>query len=661
MIKTGASKEENTIPKPPSKENLWQKILLALNRLGPDEETGRLGDFTTAPRTVLISILALFIGVLSAFIALILLRLIGFFTNLFFFGRLSTALVSPVGNKLGPFEILVPVIGALVIGVMARYGSERIRGHGIPEAIEAILINGSKVSPRVAILKPLSSAISIGTGGPFGAEGPIIMTGGAFGSMIAQFFHLSSAERKTLLVAGAAGGMSATFASPVAAVLLAVELLLFEWKPRSLIPVALASAAAAGMRRYIIGPGPLFPVPPHPLFIGPEGLAGCLLVGLLAGALSALLTIAVYAAEDGFRRLPIHWMWWPAIGGVFIGVGGLIFPQALGVGYDTIGKLLQGNFTAQIILGILIVKSAIWAISLGSGTSGGVLAPLLMMGGALGGLESMILPNEGAGFWPLISMGAVLGGTMRSPFTGIIFVLELTHDVNVLLPMLVAVVIAHGFTVLVMRRSILTEKVSRRGYHLSREYAVDPLEVIFVREVMRTNVLAFPANVSQKELAQSFNNENRVRGQHLFPVIDADAHLLGVVTRRDLQKLLQEQSISGKEYPLAELVKSHPVVAYADEPLRVVVNRMAATGYTRFPVVDREERKLVGMISFDDVLKARVRNLEEERRRERVLRIRLFTPGRPPAKPQITRQLEIPDTEPEVQSEAAQQASSKES
>ena len=254
---------------------------------------------------------------------------------------------------------------------MARFGSDRIRGHGIPEAIESILMNGSRVQPRLAVLKPLSSAISIGSGGPFGAEGPIIMTGGAFGSMIAQFFHLTSIERRTLLVAGAAAGMSATFASPVASVLLAVELLLFEWKPRSVIPVALASAAAAATRWGLLGPGPLFPVPAHAAFIGVKGLLGCLLAGLLAGALSALLTAAVYLAEDAFAHLPFHWMWWPAIGGLWVGLGGLVFPRALGVGYDTIRDLLQGDTGIAILLGVLIVKPLIWATALGSGTSGG--------------------------------------------------------------------------------------------------------------------------------------------------------------------------------------------------------------------------------------------------------------------------------------------------
>src|SRR5580693_6953785 len=494
-----------------------------------------LGDFTTTWRVIPISLLAMVIGVVCAFVALALLRLIGLFTNLFYFGRWSTAMVSPVGNHLGIFSVAVPIAGAFVIGIMARYGSERIRGHGIPEAIESILLNGSRIEPKVAILKPISSAISIGSGGPFGAEGPIIMTGGAVGSMIAQLFHLTSAERKTLLVAGAAGGMSATFASPVAAVLLAVELLLFEWKPRSLIPVALASAMAAVIRRYILGFGPLFPVPVHPLFIGPKGLLGCALVGLLAGVLSALLTLSVYAAEDAFQKLPIHWMWWPAIGGLAIGLGGLIFPQALGVGYDTIGGLLQGSVTTKVIVGVLLVKWFIWAVSLGSGTSGGVLAPLLMMGGALGGLEAMFLPNEGAGFWPLISMGAVLGGTMRSPFTSIVFAFELTHDGNVFLPLLVGSVVAHAFTVLTLKRSILTEKVARRGYHLSREYAVDPLEILFVREVMRTNVVVLSATTTLGELQQSLRTNHR-RSQRLLPVVNATGQFVGVLTRDDVRK-----------------------------------------------------------------------------------------------------------------------------
>ena len=585
-----------------------------------------LGDFTTDWRVIPISLLAIIIGLIGAVVAWMLLRLIGLFTNLFYFHRWNTALVSPAGNPLGVWALLVPVAGSLVIGLMARYGSERIRGHGIPEALESILIHGSRVAPRLAILKPLSSAISIGSGGPFGAEGPIIMTGGAFGSMIAQFFRLTSVERKTLLVAGAAAGMSATFASPIAAVLLAVELMLFEWKPRSLVPVALASATAGAARRYILGVGPLFPVPAHPVFIGPWGLAGCVVCGVLAGALSALLTGAVYAAEDVFLKLPIHWMWWPAIGGLAVGLGGLIFPQALGVGYDTIGALLQGDVARNVILGVLLVKSIIWAVSLGSGTSGGVLAPLLMMGGALGGVEAMFLPNEGAGFWPLIGMGAILGGTMRSPLTGIIFALELTHDINALLPLLVASVIAHAFTVLVLKRSILTEKIARRGYHLSREYSVDPLEILFARDVMRTNLVAFAPESTLEQVQSILNTNHAPQGQYLYPVVGGDRRLHGVITKKGLRKQLEDAHPVNET--LAKMV-TDPVVAYSDEPLRVVVCRMAETGLTRFPVLDRgDDHKLVGVIGLQDLLSARSRNLAEERDRERVLRIRLPSLGR---------------------------------
>ena len=561
----------------------------------------------------------MFIGVLCAYVALALLRLIGLFTNLFYFGRWSTEMVSPAGNHLGYFSVLVPVGGALIIGVMARFGSERIRGHGIPEAIEAILMNGSRVEPKVAFLKPISSAISIGSGGPFGAEGPIIMTGGAFGSMIAQLFHLTSAERKTLLVAGAAGGMSATFAAPVAAVLLAVELLLFEWKPRSLVPVALASAVAAIVRRYILGFGPLFPVPAHPLFIGPKALLGCALVGLLAGGLSALLTLSVYAAEDAFQHLKIHWMWWPAIGGLAIGLGGLIFPQALGVGYDTIGALLQGSVTTKVILGVLLVKWFIWAVSLGSGTSGGVLAPLLMMGGALGGLEAMFLPNEGAGFWPLISMGAILGGTMRSPFTSIVFAFELTHDANVFLPLLVGSVIAHGFTVLTLKRSILTEKVARRGFHLSREYAVDPLELLYVREVMRKETMSVPSTALLRDVLGS-PQFARWQLQRLLPVVDAEGRLAGVVTSGDLHNWQEARDTKLSGRPIIEVVRRESVNADPDEVLRIVVNRMAENGITRMPVIDGETQKLLGLVTLEDLLKARTRHVEEERRREQVIR-----------------------------------------
>lgn len=584
-----------------------------------------LGDFTTTRRVVPISILAIAIGVLASFVALALLRMIGLFTNLFFFQRWSLELSSPADHQLGAAVVIVPMVGALLIGFMARYGSERIRGHGIPEAIESILLRGSRIEPRVALLKPVSSAISIGSGGPFGAEGPIIMTGGALGSLIAQLFHLTSAERKTLLVAGAAAGMSATFASPVAAALLAVELLLFEWKPRSFIPVALASATAAVIRPHLLGPGPLFTVPAHAAALSVSGLGGCIVCGLLAAALSGALTLSVYAFEDLFEKLPIHWMWWPAIGGLVVGLGGYIYPHALGVGYDVIEQLLQGKFIGTALLLLIAVKWTIWSVSLGSGTSGGVLAPLLMMGAALGGVEAQWLPDMGLGFWQVISMGAILGGTMRSPLMAIVFVLELTHDINLLLPLMIAVTLAHGATVVLLRRSILTEKVSRRGFHLTREYATDPLEILFAREVMETKVAAIPVGLLRADLSTAINGERRAQG--IFAVVDAAGELVGVVTRWMLEQWADGSGEIGPDAALTAIMHA-PVTAYPDEPLRMVMNRMAETGLTSLPVVERSNvRQLVGNITLRDMLKARVRHIEEEKRRERVFPMSLIVPS----------------------------------
>lgn len=581
-------------------------------------ETPRLADFTTDLRVIPMSAICIAVGVIGAYLALMLLKLITLFTNLFFFHHWSFAYKSPALNTLGYFVILAPVIGGLIVGIMARYGSERIRGHGIPEAIEAILLKGAKVEPRVAILKPVSAAIAIGSGGPFGAEGPIIMTGGAVGSLIAQFFRLSSAERKTLLVAGAAAGMSATFAAPVSAVLLAVELLLFEWKPRSLIPVAMASATAAGARHYLLGLGPLFPIPEHHMAMNAVGLASSMLVGLFAGILAALLSSAIYLVEDGFSHLPIHWMWWPALGAVVVGVGGLFFPQALGVGYDVIASMLDHDLPFQMLLGIFFVKGIIWSVSLGSGTSGGVLAPLLIMGGALGGLESRFLPNYGVGLWPLVSMAAVLAGALGAPLTAVVFAFELTHDPGVLLPLLISALVSYGFVVLTLPRSILTEKLSRRGYHLSREYIVDPMESLAVEEVMRTHIARLSTDARLDQVREALRVDEKLGVQRLFPVEDADGNMAGVIPRWDL-----EQFVAGKKGPtLSSLVVTQPVVAYDDERLTRIVQRMANSGFTKLPVVRREQpTKVVGIVSLSDLLKARIAAQDIEERRERVLQL----------------------------------------
>jgi chloride channel protein, CIC family len=586
----------------------------------------QLGDFSVQWRVLKITALAIPIGALAAVSALILLRLISFFTNVFYFGRFTTATNSPGNNHLGWFGVLVPVAGAMIVGFMARYGSDRIRGHGIPEAIESILLNGSRIEPKVAILKPVSAAISIGSGGPFGAEGPIIMTGGAFGSMVAQMFHLTSTERKTLLVAGAAAGMSATFAAPISSVLLAIELLLFERKPRSIIPVAVASATAALLRQYLLGQGPLFPSFGHGSFIVPMALICSVIAGIVCGLVSIPLSNSVYYFEDLFGKLPVHWMWWPAIGGVVVGLGGLIFPQALGVGYDVIGELVKGDRALHLVLGVLIVKWLIWSVALGSGTSGGVLAPVMMIGAGLGALLSYGLPDMGPGFWAMIGLGAMLSGTLRVPMTAIVFTVEQTHDWNMLLPLLLGCVASYTVSTVLLRRSILTEKVARRGYHVSSEYAVDPLELLYAREVMRAPDVILAADGTIDEAIQQMGGDISEK-QRLLPVVDEFGLLVGVLTRSGLQQKLQEAQASEMTVRLRELIQADPVVALTDDPLRVVVNRMAEKGVTRMPVVERTGR-FMGLISLDDLLKARSRHLEEEQRREQTLWLPYFGPTR---------------------------------
>ena len=582
-----------------------------------------LGDFTMSWRTVRLLPLALAAGVLATAVAVLLLDLIGLVTNLAYAGRLDVALVPPDPARLGLASIIVPVVGGLVIGVMARFGSERIRGHGIPEAMETILVGGSRVEPRLAVLKPISSALSIGSGGPFGAEGPIILTGGAVGSLLSQFFHLSAAERKTLLVSGASAGMTAVFGTPVAAVALAAELLLFEWKPRSLVPVAAACAVAGALRielahAGILAMAPLFPVPEHPI-LGGIALLGSLAIGAIGGFLAWALTGAVYGAEDAFGRLPIHWMWWPAIGGLVVGVGGLIDPAALGVGYASIRDELAGNLGLASLALLLVTKAAIWAIALGSGTSGGILAPLLIIGGAAGAIAGHWLPGADPSVWAMLGMAAALAGVTRSPLTAIIFAVELTHDQNALLPLLVGCTTAYAMSVLMLRRSILTEKVARRGFHVTREYAVDPLEALFVRDVMATDLLTVEPNSPASVLADQVASGHR-RRQRLYPVVGRDRRLVGVVARKDLAAA--SSRMLDDDADVAQLMRP-PVVAFADETLRSAAERMATTRLGVLPVVDREEPdRLVGLVTQFDLLRARDLLLAEERHRERVIRLR---------------------------------------
>ncbi|OZI18649.1 chloride channel protein [Bordetella genomosp. 9] len=593
--------------------------------LHPDKNKG---DFAASARLLRIAAIAAVIGILSTLTAYALLRLIGFFTNLFFFQRLSFDARSPADNALGLWVIVVPAIGGLIIGLIARYGTEKIRGHGIPEAIEAILFGKSRMSPKVAVLKPLSSAIAIGSGGPFGAEGPIIMTGGAIGSLIAQHFHLSGAERKTLLVAGATAGMTAVFGTPIAAVMLAVELLLFELRPRSFLPVAVACAVAGFFRPLVLEGGALFPLQTDVL--GPTGLVACAVAGVVAGALSWGLSTSLYKMEDLFMKLPLHWMWWPALGGLAIGIGGYFQPRALGVGYDVIGDLLHNHLALGAVAGLILVKAVIWVISLASGTSGGVLAPLLMMGAAAGAILGPYMPGGQPGLWPMVSMAATLGGMMRAPIMAVLFAFELTHDVNALLPLLTASACAYGFTVLVMRRSILTEKIARRGYHIYREYGIDPLERHFVHEVMTAAVRTIDADVAPRVALDGYFGEGQTH--RAYPVVRAGA-LLGMIDRDALLQGLADPAA----HRMADLFGANvPIMALPGETCRTVANRLAVHGLERVPVVaDAASRRLVGLISRSDLVKPSLAFSEEEERFETFRRTPLHAllrqrPAQPP-------------------------------
>ena len=576
----------------------------------------RLGDYSTDRRVLVLSAAALLIGAIGSAVAWGLVSLIALITNLAYFGRFSFDPTSPAQNSLGPWSVAVPVVGGLLIGAMARWGSPKIRGHGIPEALEAILIGRSRLDARVAVLKPVSSAISIGTGGPFGAEGPIIMTGGAFGSLFGQLFHLSAAERKTLLVAGAAAGMSAVFASPLAAMLLAVELLLFEWKPRSFIPVALSATVASAARVPMLGHGPVFPVPAHPA-LPPASLVAALLLGTAVGFGSGLLTALVYGCEDLFEKLPFHWMWWPSLGGLFVGLGGLLDPRVLGIGYQTIHALLLGKVPAGAAASLAVGKGIVWAVALGSGTSGGVLAPLLMMGGALGSLASAALPGGDAGLWAAVGMSAMMGGTMRAPLTAMFFAVELTHDWNLLPALLVACVASYAVTVLLMRRSILTEKIARRGHHIVREYAVDPFEIHRVGEVMDRDVPTVPATMRVAELAHLVAGADPgLARRQGTPILDGAGRLAGIVTRSDLMRSL-ERDPSGAASVL-EAGTRDPIVAFEDELIRDAVERMLENEIGRLPVVVREDpARLVGYLGRAGIVAARRHLIDDERLRER--------------------------------------------
>lgn len=569
-------------------------------------------DFSTDRRLLFVSALAAVIGAVSTVAAEVLLNLLRFFNNLFFFHTFSLADRSPASNALGVAVIAVPIVGGLIVGLMARFGTDKIRGHGIPEAIESILFGKSRMSPKVALLKPIASGIVIGSGGPFGAEGPIIMTGGALGSLIAQHFSISAAERKTLLVAGATAGMTAVFGTPAAAVLLAVELLLFEWRPRSLLPVLIACSVAAFARPWLIASGPLFPL--HTAPAGLEALGVCLVAGILCGAFSAGMSMALYKVEDGFSKLGVHWMWWPAIGGIAVGIGGYLQPRALGVGYDVIGDLLNHRILVGAALSLLLVKAVIWVIALGSGTSGGVLAPLLMLGAGLGTVVAIVFPGSDPTLWPLVCMAAVLSGVLGAPLTAAVFALGLTGDFNALLPLLLTAGVSYGFTVLVMPRSIMTEKIARRGYHIYREYGVDPMERTHASDIMSPKPVTIAADMPLADVATRHFGPAQVFRS--FPVMQGE-RFIGILDRAMLHDLQERHAGTT---PIGTLVPDSPLVVTPDQTCRVVATQLAVHGVERVAVVHSpEDRKLLGLISRSDLIKTSLHFYEQEHQRERLM------------------------------------------
>jgi H+/Cl- antiporter ClcA len=557
----------------------------------------RLADYSADYRMLILAAMAIVAGTGGAFSAWALLKLISFATNFFWYANASfaPALIADRGWLL---VLLIPVIGGLIVGLMARYGSDKIRGHGIPEAIETILFGESKLSLKVALLKPLSSAVSIGSGGPFGAEGPIIMTGGAIGSLFAQLFRLSAAERKTLLVAGATAGMTGIFGTPFASIMLAVELLLFEWKPRSFVPVVTAVLVALAWRSLLMGSGPLFAfAAPTPAGIEPVAIAAG--IGLVTGLLAAVLSYILYRIEDGFHALPIHWMWWPAIGAVVVGLGGIVDIRVLGAGYGVIQQLVDGDFVMKAVVLLLVVKAVVWLVALGSGTSGGILAPLLILGGCAGFLMGHYLPGD-PGFWAMIGMAGIMSGVMRAPMTGALFAAELTNHLSALPETIAAGAAAYAISVLILKRSILTEKIARRGRHILREYSVDQLEFLLAGQLMTRNPKTLPASMAIPDVLRFFAEEAEHRS---YPVVDGEGRLVGLVSRTDALRWQVAKKMEGQ---LGEwLSDASTLVVFPETPCGAVADMMVDSGSGRVPIVDPQSRRVVGIISRQDLLKVR--------------------------------------------------------
>ncbi|HEU4800172.1 MAG TPA: chloride channel protein [Gemmatimonadales bacterium] len=574
-------------------------------------------------RLLQLSALACLMGLAGATAAEVLVKLIALATNLFFYQRISLAEASPAGHGLGVLVIAVPIIGGLIVGLMARLGTPAIRGHGIPEAMERILHGESRISPRVTLLKPLSAAVSIGTGGPFGAEGPIIATGGALGSILGQTLHTTADERKVLLAAGAAAGMSAIFGAPVSAVLLAVELLLFEYRARSLVPVALAASVAAGVRMVLHGPEPTFPMP---LIAQPSGsaLVTYIAIGALIGLAAVVITRMLYRIEDAFERLPVHWMWWPAIGAVVVGIVGWLEPLTLGVGYDNITAVLSGDIVGTALLLLVVAKLVSWSVALGSGTSGGTLAPLFTIGGGLGALVGASLQRfiPALGVDPrvaaLVGMAAIFAGASRALMTSVVFAFETTRQPVGLLPLLAGCTGAYLVSLVQMRSTIMTERLERRGTAVPADYGVDHLAGIRVRDACAEPAVSLAASMTISD-ARDWLVSGEVGTRHQgFPVLDSADRLVGVVMAREVRDTPRDPSET-----VGALVTRPAAVIFEDQSVRDAADHMVRQQVGRLPVVARSQpATVIGIITRSDLLEAHERRLQAAERRRRAASVR---------------------------------------
>jgi H+/Cl- antiporter ClcA len=569
-------------------------------------------------RLLQISLLGAGIGLLAGVVAFLLYRLIGLFTNLAFYGRFATQFISPRYNHLGWWVIPIPVIGGIIVGVMAKFGSPKIKGHGIPEAMEAVLYQRSRIQPRVAILKPISAAIAIGTGGPFGAEGPIIQTGGALGSLVGQIFHTTASERKVLLACGAAAGMSATFNTPIAGVILAIELLLFEFKSRSFIPLVIASTLATAVHIQLLGPGPMFAVSAMDFGV-PRALPFYLVLGGICGLAAAGFSKLLYWTEDQFEKLPVDELWWPAIGALGLGLIGYFVPRVLGVGYDTISDILNASLTLKLLIVVMLAKALALVISLGSGTSGGLLAPMFMSSAALGGVFALgmdrLFPGAhlSAGAFALVAMGAVFGAASRATFAFIIFAFEITRDYNSVLPLMLVSVIADGIAMLLMPgTSIMTEKLVRRGLRIHQDYEADVLQQMVVSETMDRDLPTLPASMTVRELAERIARHDSEASRHQGMLLLDDKNMLvGIITRGDLLRALNEDPAGVMS--VLDAGSREPLVTYPDETLHDAAAKMLRNNIGRLPVVDRADPgRVVGYLGRQGVMSARLRRLDEE-------------------------------------------------